>query len=410
MKVLQINTVCGRGSTGRIVTDIAELIIDDGGECKIAYGRYDSPRAVDSVKIETTLGNYVHAVKTRFCDRQGFASKKATKKLLLVIEEYRPDIIHIHNLHGYYVNVKILFEYLSKKNIPVVWTIHDCWSFTGHCVYYDYVGCDRWKDGCHNCVKKRQYPESIFIDNSKKNYKQKRQLFNLLNNLTVVAVSDWLKGQIEQSFMKKHKIIRIYNGIDRNIFKPTDSNLKETLGISDKYIILGVADSWSERKGVSYFIELAKKLEKDEVIIMIGLNADEIKALPKGIIGFERTDSVEELVKFYSAADVVLNPSYEETFGLVTAEALCCGTPVVVLNATASPELIDDTCGRIVEKGDYEGIKDALKQIKEQMQKGIINRESCVTHSKLFDKRVNYKLYLDLYKEIIERNQNYAKT
>lgn len=402
MKVLQINTVCGRGSTGRIATDISKLIKKDGSECKIAYGRYMAQGDVDAVKIESKAGNYIHVLVTRLFDRQGFASHHATKKLIKLIDEYKPDIIHMHNLHGYYLNIKKLFNYLSKTNIPIVWTLHDCWPYTGHCVYSDFVGCEKWKTGCHNCIKKNDYPESVLFDNSRRNYNQKKQLFNMIENMTIVTVSDWLKGQVEMSFLKNHNIVRIYNGIDQTVFKPVESNIKEKLNIKDKYMILGVSDAWSERKGYDYFLRLSKELGEDEVIVMVGLGKDEVNKMPEGIIGLERTDSVKELVDLYSSADVVLNPSYEETFGLVTAEALSCGTPVVVLNATASPELVDETCGKIVPKGDYEGIKKALKEVKKEVMSEKISKETCVARAKLFDKEKNYKLYIELYKEILK--------
>lgn len=402
MKVLQINTVCGRGSTGRIVADIHNLLPKRGHVGKVVYGRYQSPENIDAIKIGSSASTLYHVFQTRLFDRQGFASKKATKQLIAVIEEYQPDIIHLHNLHGYYLNLPLLFHYLAKKNTPVVWTFHDCWAYTGHCVYSDYIGCEKWKTECFHCPKKKEYPNSFLFDASRKNYIQKKRLFTAPENVTIVTVSDWLKGQVEQSFMSKYEVVRIYNGIDRKVFQPTQSNLKDRLGISDKFMMLGVSDIWSERKGLSYFMRLAQELKEDEALVMIGFKKEELSSLPKNIIALERTDNVQQLVEFYSAADVVLNPSFEETFGLVTAEALSCGTPVIVSNTTASPELVDKTCGRIVEKNDYEGFKRAIAEIKADP----INKEACLKRAELFNKEKNYQLYIDLYEKIIGASKN----
>ncbi len=398
MKVLFINTVCGRGSTGRIIRDIDCILREYGDGSLCLYGRYTAPEDMNSLRVETDLGNKLHVLITRIFDRQGFSSKKATKKLVNAIEEYKPDIIHLHNLHGYYLNLPLLFNFLAKANIPVVWTFHDCWPYTGHCVYSDFIGCEKWQTGCFECPKKKTYPQSYGLDNSKKNYNDKKRLFTSVPNLTIVTVSDWLKGEVEKSFMKKYPIVRVYNGIDRSVFKPTQSDIKEKLGIQGKFMMLGVADKWSDRTGLSYFTRLAKEISDDEAIVMIGFQKDEIESLPKNIIAMERTDSVEELAQLYSAADVVLNPSYEQTFGLVTAEAMACGTPVIVLNATASPELVDGTCGIVVEKDDYEGFKKAISQLKANP----LMAEDCVKRTDLFDKETNYKQYVELYHNIVK--------
>ncbi len=396
MKVLFINTVCGRSSTGRIIRDIDCLLRENGDESLCLYGRYTAPDDMQSVKIETDCGNRLHALCSRLFDRQGFASKKATKKAIKAIEKYKPDVIHLHNLHGYYLNLPILFGYLNKADIPIVWTMHDCWNYTGHCVYYDFVGCDKWMTECHHCPKKSTYPSSLFIDSSRRNFRDKKRSFTSVKNMTVVTVSDWLKGEVEKSFLAKYPIKRIYNGIDRSVFKPTFGDVKKKLGIEGKYMILGVADRWSERTGLDYFFRLSKELKSDEAMVMIGFKKEEMKNIPENIIAMERTDSVEQLVELYSAADIVLNPSYEQTFGLVTAEAMACGTPVIVLDATASPELVDSTCGRVVAKGDYEGLKKAISDLKEHP----LNSSDCVARTELFDKRKRYLEYINLYHQV----------
>ena len=397
MKVLQINTVCGRGSTGRIVADIHNSLPSRGHTGKVLYGRYSAPKNMDAIKIGSKTSTLYHVFKTRVFDRQGFASYMATRKAIAEIEKYQPDIIHLHNLHGYYLNINSLFKYLAKKDIPIVWTFHDCWPFTGHCVHSNYIGCKKWKTGCFQCPKKKEYPNSYLFDNSKKNYKQKQALFNLPKNLTIITVSDWLKGEVEKSFMSKYSVVRIYNGVDRNVFIPMNTNIKERLGIAGKFMLLGVSDTWSERKGLSYFMRLSQELKEDEVLVMVGFKKEELAGLPKNIIALERTDSVQELVELYSAADIVLNPSFEETFGLVTAEALSCGTPVIVSNTTASPELVDETCGRIIEKNDYEGLKCTIEELKRKP----LSRVACIKRAELFDKEKNYQLYIDLYEKVL---------
>ena len=405
MKVLFINTVCGRSSTGRILYDIDCLLRENGDESLTLFGRYDAPENMNALRTETDFGNKLHGLHARLFDRQGFASKKATKKMIAAIREYQPDIIHLHNLHGYYLNLPMLFGYLAKADIPVVWTLHDCWPYTGHCVHYDTIGCGKWKTQCHHCPQKTMYPQSLLLDSSKRNYKEKKTLLTAVKSLTVVTVSDWLKHEAEQSFLGKHSIKRIYNGIDRMVFKPTDSQIREKLGVGDRYMILGVSDGWSERKGLSYFLRLADELQPDEVIVMLGFKKEEIDRLPPGIIGLERTNSVQELAELYSAADVLINPSFEETFGLITAESLSCGTPAIVFNATACPELVDETCGRVIPKGDYA----ALKQTVRELRTVDLTQEACVKRSELFDKATNYRQYVDLYYSILKGECHYEQ-
>lgn len=399
MKILQINTVCGISSTGRITTDIARLLEEQGHECKIAYGRGEVPKQYEkyAVKIGGKWSVNAHAGLSRVFDSVGFHSYFATKKFLKWVDTYNPDVVHLHNLHGYYINVSLLFKYLKRKNIPVIFTLHDCWPYTGHCVYYDYIGCEKWKTGCYQCPKKKEYPTSFLFDRSKRNYKRKKKLFTLPSKMTVVTVSNWLKGETEQSFLKKYDVKRVYNGIDNTVFRPVESDIKDTLGIKDKFMILGVSDGWSERKGLSYFEQLAENLQEDERLVMVGFKKDELARAPKNVIALGRTDSVEQLVQLYSSADVVLNPSFEETFGLVTAEALSCGTPVIVSNATASPELVDKSCGRVVEKGDYEGVKKAIEEIKQEKPL----KENCLKRAELFSKTQNYQAYIKLYEEAL---------
>ena len=352
MKVLFINTVYGRGSTGRIIRQIGQALEAEGHSYMAAYGRGDCDDAAHSYRIGGKAGVYAHALLSRLTDRAGFYSTGATKKLVAFIREYAPDVIHLHNLHGYYLNVEVLFHYLKNEYTgKVVWTLHDCWAFTGHCVHYTCAGCEKWKTGCHHCPQKGTYPASALADSSAKNYADKKRLFTGLPNMTVVTVSKWLKAQAEQSFLGGYPVTCIYNGIDYEKFRPLDSDIRQTLGIGEKKMILLVSDGWNEAKGFGRLMALAAMAPADWCFVIVGLSAKQIPALPQNCIGMERTWNQEELVKLYSAADVFYNPSVEETFGLVTAEAIACGTPAVVMNSTACPEPVQGF-GRVLQTGD----------------------------------------------------------
>lgn len=342
MKILQINSVCGYGSTGRITTELYKAYEEYGHECIIAYGRGIAPKKYKTIKIGSTLDNYTHVIKTRILDKHGFGSKKATEKFIEKVKIYNPDIIHLHNIHGYYINIEILFNYLKESNKKVIWTLHDCWAFTGHCSYFDYVKCDKWKSKCLNCKQKKEYPSTIFLDSSKYNFNKKMELFLGIKNMTIVTPSKWLAKLVKKSFLNEYDVEVIYNGIDLNLFKPRKSDLREKYDIVDKIILLGVANIWEERKGLNTFIDLNKALDDKYKIFLVGLNDEQIRRLPKNIIGIKRTNTIEELVEIYSMADIFINTSYEETMGLTTVEALATGTNVIVRNSTAMPEIVEN--------------------------------------------------------------------
>lgn len=402
MKILQINSVVGTGSTGRIVHDIYETIESSGNNCLVAYGRGEAPSTLNTVRIGSKFSTLVHLLKSRMFDTHGLSSKKATKNLLHLIKTYQPDVIHLHNIHGYYLNYKILFDYLKKTYIPVIWTLHDCWSFTGHCAYFDLVNCDKWKTKCGNCPNKTKYPKSIFIDNSTNNYTIKKELFPSLNNLLLVTPSQWLNDKVNQSFMKTVQNEIVYNGLNLSKFKPNNNNNNEfrtKMNISNKFMILGVANIWDDRKGFSYFKKLAQMIDKDSIIVMVGLTANQIAELPSNIIGIERTDSVDELVSIYYTADVFFNPTMEEMFGMVNIEALACGTPVVTFNSGGSPESIDDTCGFVIDKGDLSSAISSFDKIK----RGAFSSEDCIRRASFFDHNIRTKEYLRLYKKVVDK-------
>lgn len=344
MRVLQINSVCGIRSTGRICTDIADVLCENGGECKIAYGRESVPEKYSEIAVR--IGNdtdvKLHALASRVFDTSGFHSKCATKALLKYIDEYSPDIIHLHNIHGYYLNVEMLFEYLKKRDIPVVWTLHDCWSFTGHCSHYESVRCEKWRSGCYSCPQKGEYPASLFIDGSKRNYERKKAAFCGVKNLTVVTPSEWLAAEVRTSFLGEYKVVAIPNGIDTEIFKPTASDFRERYGLENKKIILGVATAWSQSKGLNDFIGISQLLDDRYKIVLVGLTDEQIAGVPQNIISIKRTNSAVELAEIYTAADVFVNLTYNDTYPTVNLEAQSCGTPVLTYRTGGSPESVPD--------------------------------------------------------------------
>jgi glycosyltransferase involved in cell wall biosynthesis len=396
VKVLQINSVCGIGSTGRIVTDLYKVIEEHGHRCCVSYGRGFSPNTVNSIRVGTEFDVYSHVLYNRITDKMGFASIRATKKFIEQVEEYDPDIIHLHNIHGYYINIEILFEYLKRSKKPVIWSLYDCWSFTGHCAHFDYTGCDKWKTGCHHCEQKRIYPASYFFDNSKKNYNRKKFLINTLDNITIVSPTNWLSTVVKESYLKDFPTTTIPSGIDLKVFKPTQSGFRSKYNLENKFVVLGVSNGFSENKGSNYFIELAKNLPKDYKLVMVGVKDKERKQIPNNVLVLPRTSNTTELAQIYTEANVFVNPTLEETQGLTNIEALACGTSVVTFNSGGSPECIDSSCGVVVEKGDLKGLLKAISQT----SKVPFDSKSCIDRAKLFDKSKLFEKYIKLYEEV----------
>lgn len=405
MKVLQINSVCGYGSTGRITTDIYKILEEQGHNCLIAYGRGDSPIEINSTKIGTKFDNYTHVIKTRVLDEHGFGSVEATKKFIQKIKQYNPDIIHLHNIHGYYLNIEVLFDFLKAADKPVIWTLHDCWAFTGHCAYFDYVGCDKWKTGCFNCPQKNNYPSSILNDNSKNNYLRKKEIFSGVNNMTIITPSVWMRELVADSFLGGYDIEVINNGIALDNFMPRESNFREKHNLKGKIIILGVAGNWEKRKGLDDFIKISKSLDERFKVILVGLSDRQKKEVPSTIIGIGRTDSIKELSEIYSSADVFVNPTYEDNFPTTNLEALACGTPVITYDIGGSPESLDESCGIVIEKGKY---TDVIEILDGWQANSNITATACINRSKLFDKYVAFSKYKELY-EVIVKSPNELK-
>ena len=407
--LLQIDACRNCGSTGRINEQIGLLAEQNGWTSYIAHGsRYVNPSRLKSIQVVSKLEEYWHAVENKIFDNHGLSSRIATRRFIKKIKEINPTIVHLHTIHGYYINYKILFDYLSKANIPVVWTLHDCWNFTGHCAYFDFHGCEKWKSMCYDCPARRTYPSSCFFDRSKKNYKLKKEYFTSVKSMTLVPVSNWLANLVNESFFKSYSNIRvqtIHNGVDINVFKPQleSSNIRRRIGVtSTNFIAIACATEWSRRKGINDYIQLSKQVSANTKLVLVGIS-DELKhQLPNDIIAISRTENVQELVSLYSLADVVLNLSYEETFGLTSVEGMACGTPTIVYNATASPELVTEQVGFIIEKGDIMGVKDAMDII---AYKGKITYSSACRERaiSLFNKDNKFQEYIDLYESIIKR-------
>ncbi|HLW09800.1 MAG TPA: glycosyltransferase [Fermentimonas sp.] len=401
-KLLQINSVVNSGSTGRIAEEIAHTAIASGWESYIAFGRNERYSESNLIRIGNDLGIKMHGLQTRLFDRHGLGSVKSTKLFIQQVDKIKPDIIHLHNIHGYYINIEILFNYLSKVDVPVVWTLHDCWSITGHCTHFSYVGCEKWRTKCYSCPQKNEYPASLFIDRSEKNYILKNELFNSLSNLTLVPVSQWLSDILKDSFLQKYPSSVINNGINTSVFKPTGNNeFRERYGLQNKFILLGVAGIWSQRKGLEDFIELSKTLGADYQIILVGLTRKQKDQLPVEILGIERTESVEELAELYASSDVYINTTYEDTFPTTNLESLACGTPVITYNTGGSPESIDESTGIVVEQGNISKLVEAIRVIKDNGKQYY--SDACVNRvNRLYKKEDRYKEYIDLYESLIK--------
>jgi glycosyltransferase involved in cell wall biosynthesis len=402
-KLLQINSVANSGSTGRIAEQIGSKAIENNWRSFIAYGRYANPSSSELIKIGSKKDFYGHVFKSFVLAEHGLGSEDATLQLIEKIEEIQPDIIHLHNIHGYYINYKELFEYLKIFNGHIFWTLHDCWSFTGHCSYFSDVNCTKWINGCNTCPKINSYPKSLILDTSEAMYLSKKLQFCNIDNLHIITVSDWLKNLVSQSFLNKHVITTIYNGVDLAIFKPKVKSIifLERYILHDKFIMLTAATTWTKSKGYEDYLQLSALLQEDEIIIMIGLDDDKIKKLPSNIIGIRKTESQLELSDWYNMADLVLNLSYQETFGMTSAEGFSCGKPSIVYNATASPELVTrNELGYIVEPGQ---IKDVYKAILEVKKNGAdFYSITCrnIAEEK-YDKDKQFQKYVDLYKKYV---------
>lgn len=396
MKILQINSVYGIRSTGRIAYEIAMLQKKNGMQPYIVSGEghSDSP---DHYIMSGKLYLKLNILKTRLFGKHGFYSKLATKRMLKFIDKVSPDVIHLHNIHGHYFNVKMIFDYIQKHNIPVVWTLHDCWAFTGHCAHFDYAGCQKWKTGCGKCPLRRSYPDSWFFDRSKGNFALKKKIFTRTENMHIVTPSEWLSSLARESFLGKYPVTTINNGIDTTVFSYRESDFRKRYGLEGKFVIMGIVSNLNSTKGGQYFLSLSEKLREDEHIILLSLEKDS-ELLPDNITAIPRTDSPQQLAEVYSAADVFVNPTMQDTFSMINVEALSCGVPVVTFVAGGCAEPVSEKCGITVKKGDAQGLYDGIQRVRN----GEINRNECREQGLKFASELCFSKYINLYRDIIK--------
>ena len=391
--LFQINE-CITFSTGKIAQEIGESAIKRGWESWIAYSVREPsvPSKSHILKVGNKLDPYIHYAENKIFGREGLSSRRATRNLVKQIQMIKPDVIQLHNLHDHWLNYKILFDYLNTTNIKVVWTFHDCWAFTGHCFHFVTKNCEKWKTGCYDCPLKNEYPKT-WRDRSKKNYKLKKQLFTANKNLTIVACSEWMADLTRQSFLKDKRIEVIHNGIDLDVFKPSKEKLQD--GICK---ILAVSNVWNKEKGYYDILKLREMLPADYEIIIVGLTSDQLNDLPKGIKGIQRTQNVQEMVELYSSSDVLINPTYADTFPTINIEALACGTPVITYNTGGSPEIIDEKTGIVVEQGNLDAMTSAIISLRDNP---LDSKECRHRAEALFDKGERFSDYIKLYEQLL---------
>ena len=407
--LLQINATCNWGSTGHIAEQIALSAQEHGWTCYIAHGaRYINESSQKTYLIGSRFGNILHVAKSLFLGKHGLGSYRATQRLVNFIKEVTPDVIHLHNIHGYYLNYPVLFKYLKESGVPVVWTFHDCWAMTGQCTHFVSASCERWKsdNGCDHCPLLGESYKT-YVDRSNKNWQLKKELFTSLDNMTIVPVSHWLEGIVRESFLKEKRIYTIYNGVDTNKFVPLESASFSVgkYGLIKNQYVLGVSTGWSDKKGYTDYCKLAEKMPAGIKIALLGLDDKKSHEVGQyGIVGIRRTDNIKELVELYNGAIAVTSLSYEETFGLTVVEGLACGVPGIVYNATASPELVSSETGIIVEPGDLGGVAKAI-QIISQNGKQYYSKACRKRAVILFSKNERCEEYVQLYEELLNVNK-----
>lgn len=408
MRILQINTVAKSGSIARIMSGITECGLENGHEMYIAFGRGDAEGKAIYYKCANDINVVGHVLRNFFLGESGFGSAKDTKTFIQWIEQIKPDVIHLHNIHGFYINVELLFDYIKKKQIPVVWTFHDCWPFTGHCAYYDSVGCDKWKSHCQTCdIHRSAYPYALFKDNSYAAYERKRGAFTGVSNLTIITPSHWLEKEVKESFLKGYTVHVIPNGIDTDTFVPLkDKAVRHKYGIAeDRKVILGVANRWEPRKGLSYFLRLAEDLQDNYLIVLVGMAKRQATQLNRKysdrILALPRTNNVQELVELYNCADVFVNPTLEDNFPTTNLEAMACGIPVITFNTGGSAECITQESGISVEKGNYQELLNVLLDFSAYK----FTRETCAKQAQTYNKNKQYCKYFEIYENSAKRNE-----
>lgn len=400
VRIVQINGGA-KGSTGKIMMGIADVARAQGHEVMcaspITTTNRDAGEDCDYYRIGTFNSRRLNVALARITGFNGCFAWFETYKLLKKIDEFKPDIIHLHNLHDSYINFPMLFSYIKKHNVPTVWTLHDCWAFTGQCPHFTIVKCDKWKAGCHNCPQYKEYPASLY-DNTKKMWQLKKKWFTGVKNMTIVTPSRWLARLAQESYLKEYSIRVINNGIDLNVFKPTQSNFRERYEIpAEKHVILGVSFAWGYRKGLDCFVEMAEKLGEQYQIVLVGTDDEIDKNLPHNIISIHRTQNQKELAEVYSAADVFVMPTREENYPTVNMEAIACGTPVVTFDTGGCAETVDTSTGIIVSVNEIDKLIEAIDVISQEQ----INPEVCKKKARNYSQDLKYMEYLELYSHVI---------
>ncbi len=413
MRVAHINVTSGL-STGRVASGVCEALEDMGHRALLCYSRGYPPQKTPGYRVGNPVDVRLHALGARLTDRAGFFSRYATKRLVKQLTLYKPDVIHLHNLHGYYLDIPTLFRYLAKAGIPVVWTLHDCWAFTGHCAYYSMAKCDRWRSGCGHCPQRGTYPKSLLLDQSSRNWQQKREAFLSVPNLTLVTPSVWLGREVSRSFLGKRPIRVIQNGVDVVDFRPCDepellSDVVKRYGLAQlegKHMLLSVASTWEKRKGFDDLVALSQLLREDLCLVLVGLNDLQCRDLPDNMVGLPLTQSIRELRALYTAADLCLSLSHEETQGMTLLEALACGTQVLCYAATALPETVTPEVGETVPENDLEAVAAACARLCDQPKSPAV----CRARANEYEKRRQSARYVGLYQDLLNGTGGEAKT
>lgn len=397
-KLLQINVTANWGSTGKIAEQIGVCAQANNWESYIAYGRDSNPSKNKLIKVGKTCDVLEHYAENLILDNEGGASRIATKKFLMQVDEIRPDVVHLHNIHDHWLNFKLLFQYLIRKHIPVVWTQHDQWALTGRCAYIP-DRCYKWRTGCHHCKRKGLFT----LDRSKRNYSLKKELLSSVPRLIIVPVSEWLASAFQESYLKEHEICVIHNGIDINVFSPQNTDIHFRYGIAkEKKIVLGVAAVWEKRKGLNDFYRLARMLPKEDYsIIIVGQLTEKVHDLEDccQMVFVSQTQNSKELAEIYSAASVFVNPTYQDNYPTTNLEAISCGTPVVTYRTGGSPESIDNTTGLVVEQGDISALYKSVITLSLGDYK-----ESCREKAiREFNKEKCFEQYIELYRSLLAK-------
>lgn len=397
-KVLQINSVYGSGSTGNIVKNLMLTMRDEGIEPLAAYGIGKEVKDSNILKFSDSLSVKTDILLSRITGKTGCFNRKGTAVLINWIKEKQPDIIHLHNIHGFYINVPMLLKFLKQYGRPVVWTMHDCWTFTGHCAHFETIDCDKWHTHCENCKGLWKYPAS-YKDRSKKNFDEKKELFSGLQNLTIVTPSRWLAECVKSSYLKDYQVRVINNGIDLNVFRPIKTNLRSELGINDGAMILGMANKWLNPRNKDTVMKIAEALEGKGKAVIIG---SEEQSMHKNIICVPTVTNASKMAEYYSAADMFINLTLEDTFPTVNIEALACGIPVITYRTGGSPEILNGDTGYCVEKFNF---NDIIEKIDVILRNGrAFYEEKCIARANnRYDYKKKFLEYIELYNEIIAK-------